>query len=142
MPSVGEGTGSVVRAAVTAGDVVSRVTLSGADGMEMFPATSVSVAVMALTPSFSGVVAVINQAPPVTVAVPIWVLPSSSVTVVPVVPRPLKTGRATLVMLSVLDDPLSDGASMSGVLGAVGAMVSRVTLSEADAAEMLPARSV
>lgn len=73
-----------------------------------------------MEPSVNGVVAVIDQAPPVTVAVPIVVTPSSNVTVSPVTPLPLKVGETTLVMLSVTDDPLSDDASTSGVLGGAG----------------------
>ena len=47
----------------------------------------------------------------------------------------------TLVMLSVLDTPLSDAAVISGALGAETA-VSIVTFNDAEAALTLPARSV
>ncbi len=39
---------------------------------------------------------------------------------------PVKTGVVLLVMLSVLDEPLSLALVMSGALGAIGAVVSRV----------------
>ena len=55
---------------------------------------------------------------------------------------PVKVGVVTLVMLSVLDTPLSDAASRSGADGAAGAMVSMVTGKAAEAALTLPATSV
>ena len=39
---------------------------------------------------------------------------------------PVKTGAVLLVMLSVLDDPVSEALLISGVLGAEGADVSSV----------------
>ena len=46
--------------------------------------------------------------------VPIAVVPSNRVTVAPASAMPVKVGKAMLVMLSVLDTPLSDAASRSG----------------------------
>ena len=57
-------------------------------------------------------------------------------------PEPVTVGAVTLVMLSVLDAPLSDAAAKSGADGAFGAVVSTVTLSDADVALVLPAMSV
>ena len=54
----------------------------------------------------------------------------------------MKVGVVTLVMLSVLETPLSDAAIRSGRLGAAGAVVSMVTTSAGDAILALPATSV
>ena len=61
---------------------------------------SVCVAVTTLAPLFSGVVAVIDQTPPVTVPVPIAAVPARRVTTAPSSPVPVTVGSATLVMLS------------------------------------------
>ena len=88
---------------------------------------------------------VIVQLPePSATLAPSIVVPSLSykVTVAPAsAPLPVKVGVVTLVMLSVFDEPLSEAAVRSGALGAAAA-VSIVTLSDADAALTLPARSV
>ena len=58
--------------------------------------------------------------------VPIAVVPSNKLTVLPASAVPVKVGLVTLVRLSVLDTPLSDAATRSGVVGAAGA-TSRMT---------------
>src|SRR4029077_18043097 len=55
---------------------------------------------------------------------------------------PVKVGAIMLVMLSMVDVPLSDTAARSGVPGAAGAVASIVTVRATEAALMLPARSV
>ena len=55
---------------------------------------------------------------------------------------PEKVGAVTLVMLSVLDIPVSDAVARSRFVGAAGAVVSMVTDNAADAALTLPAASV
>src|SRR6195952_5916394 len=70
------------------------------------------------------------------------VAPSNSVTVALASAVPANAGVVTLVMLSVLDAPVSDDASRSGAPGATGAAVSMVTASAAEAVLTLPARSV
>ena len=80
---------------------------------------------MAFSPSFSAVVAVIAQVPFVTTPLPMTVLPSSRVTVEPVSPVPVKLDRATLVMSSLSETPLS--LLSTRLPGAAGAAVSRVT---------------
>ena len=47
-------------------------------------------------------------------------------TVLPASAVPVKVGVVLLVMLSVLEDPVSEALVMSGVLGAEGADVSSV----------------
>jgi len=64
------------------------------------------------------------------------------VTVLPAAAVPVKVGVVTLVMLSVLEEPESLAAVMSGVSGAAGARVSIVMLKALDTAETLPAKSV
>ena len=61
--------------------LVPSVTFSAAETAEILPATSVCVAVMVLTLAASAVAAVIDHAPPITVPVPIVVVPSRSLTV-------------------------------------------------------------
>ena len=58
---------------------------------------------------------------PVAMPVPTTVVPSNRVTVLPASAVPVKVGMVTLVMLSVLDTPLSEAATRSGVAGAAGA---------------------
>src|SRR5437879_11139656 len=78
------------------------------------------------------------------IAVPSTVVPlvSNSVTVAPTsAPLPVNTGVVVLVMLSLLDDPVSVAAVMSGAEGAAAA-VSIVTARLAEATLVLPAMSV
>jgi hypothetical protein len=64
------------------------------------------------------------------------------VTTLPASAVPLKVGVVMLVRLSLLDDPESLPLLKSGVDGAVGEVVSIVTESADDAAEIFPAESV
>ena len=117
------------------------VTDSALDAALTLPATSVALAVMLWVP-FARVEAVMVHVPAVATPVPTAVVPSNRVTVLPVSAVPVKVGVVTLVMLSVLDTPLSDAATRSGADGAAGATVSMVTDKAADAALTLPATSV
>src|SRR5690349_7582103 len=105
-----------------AGATVSIVTDKACDGALTVPLLSFAVAVMVWMP-FANVVEVMVQAPVVAlaVAVPITVVPSYNVTVVPGVAVPVKLGRTVLVMLSVLETPVSDAVARSGVEGAATA---------------------
>ncbi len=123
-----------------AGAAVSIVRLNALVGVEVLPATSVSVAVSAWPPSMS-VGAVIDHAPLLTVAEPIAVAPSCSVTVSPLTPVPVSTGAAWLVMPSP-SAPLSLPAASAGMDGADGARVSMVRLNALVGVEVLPATSV
>ncbi len=58
------------------GIVVSRVTVSPPEGTETLPAMSVSVAESTLLPTDRGVVALTDQAPLLTVPLPMMALPS------------------------------------------------------------------
>ena len=95
------------------GATVSMVTDSALDAALTLPATSVALAVMLWTP-FARVEAAMVHVPPVATPVPITVVPSNKVTVLPASAVPVKVGVVTLVMLSVLDMPLSDAAVRSG----------------------------
>ena len=64
------------------------------------------------------------------------------VTVAPDSADPVSVGVVTFVSRSVDDDPLSLAALSVGAGGAVGAIVSMVTMMPADAGPRLPARSV
>ncbi len=55
---------------------------------------------------------------------------------------PVKVGVVSRVRLSELEEPVSLAGSRSGMLGAAGAVVSMVTASTVEAAEVLPAASV
>ena len=84
------------------------------------PARSVALALRLWTP-FARVEAATLHLPPVATPVPITVVPSNKVTVLPASAVPVKVGVAALVMLSVLDLPLSDAAVRSGADGPAGA---------------------
>ena len=106
------------------GAVVSIVIDKADDATLTLPAASVAFAVMLCTP-FARVELVIDQLPePSAVAVPIRVVPSNSVTVLFASAVPLNVGAVTLVILSVLELPLSDAAIRSDADGALGAIVS------------------
>src|SRR5437879_5134243 len=102
------------------GAVVSIVTDRAPDATLTFPAMSVtfSVAVMLCTPCVRVDVLTDQLPEPSAVALPIWVVPSNSLTVVFAAAVPLKVGLVTLVMLSLLEMPLSEAAMRSGVDGA------------------------
>lgn len=79
--------------------------------------------------------------PSVATFVPISVVPSNKLTVLPVAAVPVKVGAVILVILSVLDTPLSDAAMRSGRVG-VAMTVSMVTDKAPEATLTLPAASV
>src|SRR5688572_24256995 len=64
------------------------------------------------------------------------------VMVLPAPALPVNVGALTLVMLSLLELPLSLAIARSGVEGAVGGVMSMVIFSAAEAAETLPAASI
>jgi hypothetical protein len=103
------------------------VTASPDDADEVLPAASVALAVTVWLPEDS-VDEVIDQLPPVAVAVPSEVVPSVSynVTVLPLSAVPVKVGVVLLVMLSLFEVPVSVPLVMSGVEGALGAVWSSV----------------
>ncbi len=75
--------------------------------------------------------------------VPFDVAPSNNSTVLFASAVPLKVKLVVwLVILSVLDDPVSSADAKSGVEGTLGAVVSMVIESEGDDGDSLPARSV
>ena len=88
--------------------------------------------------------AVILQFPlPSTVTEP--TLPSTelvNVTVLLASAVPVKVGVLSLVLLSVLELPVSDAALKSGVLGVLGPLVSTLIAKALEADEVLPATSV
>ena len=95
---------------------------------------------MLCVPSGS-VLAVIDHVPPTAVVLPTTVVPSSNSTVDPASAEPEKVGVLTLVILSVVDEPLSLAAAKSGVV-MVGLVTSIVTVNAADAVPMFPAASL
>ena len=109
------------------GALVSMVNNKPDDAEETLPAASVALAVTVWLPS-DNVDELIDQLPPVAVAVPNAVVPSVSysVTVLPLSAVPVNVGVVLLVMLSVFDMPLSVPLERSGVEGALGAVVSSV----------------
>src|SRR5207253_2202554 len=124
-----ESVAAVMSGADGAAAVVSIVTARPAEAALVLPAMSVCLAVRVWLP-LDSVELVIDQLPePSAVAVPSTVVPlvSNSVTVAPAsAPLPVNTGVVLLVMLSVLDEPESVAAVMSGADGAA-AVVSMVT---------------
>src|SRR5207253_3018160 len=111
-----------------AGAALSIVTDRPPEAAPVLPAASVAVAVIVWLPEAS-VEAVMLQSPvPSALPLPTTVVPSVSysVMVLPASAVPVKVGVATLVRLSVLDEPESEAAARSGAKGAPGAVVSRV----------------
>ena len=80
--------------------------------------------------------------PPVAVPVPFETPSTRIVTVLPASAVPVKLGVVTLVMLSVLEEPLSLAAVKSGVDGAAGATLSCVMRDTSAGADSLPDASV
>ncbi len=122
------------------GGVVSTVIDKGLELTEVLPAMSVALAVMEWTPSAK--VISILQLPPVAVVVSLLVTPSKISTLEPAsaVPDKVKP-EVFLVMLSVLELPVSSAESKSGIEGAA-TVVSTVTDKLPEATEGLPAASV
>jgi hypothetical protein len=126
-----------------AGEVVSIVTDKADDATDVFPAASVALAVIELTPSGSALTAIVQLPLPSAVPVPINVEPArKSFTTAFASAVPLNVGVVLLVMLSVFDVPVSDAAARSGVEGADGAVVSTVIDKADDATDTFPAASV
>lgn len=115
-------------ATVTVGAVVSTVTDKEDEAVEVLPAKSVALAVIAWLPLLKADEVILQLPEPSAVAVPKTVVPSVSynLTVLLASAVPVKTGVVLLVMLSVLDAPVSVALVMSGVPGATGDDVSRV----------------
>jgi hypothetical protein len=123
--------------------LVLTVTESDGDAADVLPAGSVSVYVIAWTPSATAGVAVIVARPATQVPVPAETPSILSVTVLPVMHGIVNTGVVTEVMLSVFDAPESLAAVRSGAtVGVRGAVVSIVIDSAGEAADVLPAVSV
>ena len=120
--------------------MVSMVTARAADAALTLPATSVALAVMLWVPSARVEAAMVQFPVAVGDAGADRGRAVEQVTVLPASAVPVKVGVVMLVMLSVLDTPLSDAAARSGVDGAAGAMVSKVTAWLARGPR-LPARS-
>jgi len=80
--------------------------------------------------------------PPVATPEPTATPSLKIVTVLPASAVPVKVGVATLVMLSVFDEPLSEAAVRSGAEGAAGAAVSIVIDNPLEAGLAFPAASV
>jgi len=117
-----------------AGAEVSTVTLIVVEIDEMLPAASVALAVIECVPSLKALLGVKLQSPePSAAIVPSELPPSKTSTVLSASAVPLKVGVASLVIA------LSAGLVISGALGAV---VSIVTLIAAEAVEVLLAASV
>ena len=103
----------------TTGATLSIVTDKLPD-VDVLPATSVDLALKLCTPLVRLLAGMI-QLPPVTTADPSELVPSKSVTVVPFSPVPVSVGEVTLVILSLLETPLSLAAVSCGIDGVTGA---------------------
>ena len=68
--------------------------------------------------------------------------PVNNSTVLPASAVPVKVGVVSLVLLSVLEMPVSDEEARSGVEGGDGAVASTVIDKEADTLDTFPATSV
>jgi hypothetical protein len=144
---------SLVRLSVLDAPVSEAATRSGTDGATtelltiviesgdvaalVLPAASVAVAVMACVPWARAELVTVQLPLESAVAVPIWVEPANTLTVLPASAVPVKVGVVSVVTLSVLDEPVSDAAVRSGVETA-GAAASIWTVIADDAALVLP----
>jgi hypothetical protein len=125
------------------GTDVSTVMLVGAEAGLTFPAVSVAVAVRICPPSASELEGVKLQLPdPSAVVVPREVVPSNTSTTLLAVATPVKVGVLSLVILSMLDAPVSVAAVMSGAEGAPDGLVLIVMLRAAEAGLTFPAPSL
>src|SRR3954449_5506907 len=125
-----------------AGAAVSIMTERPPEAVPVLPAASVALAVIVWLPEDSADVAMLQLPLPSAVPLPTWLAPSNSVTVLFASAVPVKVGVATLVRLSVPDEPESEAVARSGVEGAAGAAVSMVTDRPPEAVPVLPAASV
>ena len=135
---------AVMSGALGAATLASMVMARPEDATLVLPAVSVALAVMVWAPAARAEVVMVQLPEPSAVPDPISVVPSVSysLTVALASAVPLKVGVVSLVMLSVLELPLSVPAVMSGALGAPGAVASMVTARPEDATLVLPAKSV
>jgi hypothetical protein len=85
-------------------------------GLVVLP--DVAVAVMFCVPCARTELVTVQLPLEFAVAVPIWVVPAYTVTVLATSAVPVKVGVVSLVMLSLADNPVSDAAVRSGVEGA------------------------
>ena len=127
------------------GTPVSTVRLNGAVVAPVLPAASVALKVMACGPSARSLPGVKLQLPwALTTAVPISLPSTSTCTVEPTSPVPLKVGRASLVLLPDVSVPVTGPISSTTLVttGTPGAAVSTVKAKTDEFAEALPAASV
>ena len=101
------------------GAVVSMVTLSAAEAVLRLPTASSALAVKAWLPLASVPVANDHAPPPSAVAVPIWVAPSNTSTVMPAVAIPVRVTWLTLVMPSPVVPLSGENEATVGVPGGV-----------------------
>src|SRR5690348_5603351 len=121
------------------GATVSTVTAYAAETAPVLPAASVAVAVKLCAPSASTAVAKLQAPVPLATALPMSVAPSNTLTVLLASAVPLSVSVFASVRWSPAV-PLS--GENAAIVGALGATVSTVTLSAAEAALVLPAASV
>src|ERR1700761_5660126 len=121
-----------------AGATVSTVTVRAAEAVLTLPATSTAFEVKAWLPSARVPVANVQAPLALAVAVPIWVAPSNTSTVLPATAVPARVRWLASVMPSPTV-PLS--GEKETTLGAAGATVSTVTVRAAEAVLTLPATS-
>src|SRR5471032_2095101 len=129
---------------VVVGVLVSMVTARPDETVLTLPAASVVFALSECTPGLNRLL-VMDQLPlPSATTLPSTLVPllSYSVTVEPASAVPLKVSVVTLVMLSLFEVPLSLALARSGVDGAAGANVSKLSAGVLPAPPLLPAVSV
>src|SRR3569833_951355 len=110
---------------VTVGATSTTVIARPDEAEDILPAASVAFAVIVRPPA-DNADDVIDQLPPVAVALPSTVVPSVSlsVTVLPASAVPVNVGVVLLVILSEFDAPVSLTLVISGIDGALGDEVS------------------
>lgn len=123
--------------ALGAAALVSIVTDNAPEALLLLPAESVALAVTECVPVPRAEVVTVHT-PPVAVPLPTAAGPSYTVTVAPDSAVPLKLGVASLVRLSVDDEPESEVLTRSGAEGAAGAVASQTNEVWAQADQLVP----
>ena len=124
------------------GAMLSTLIDSGEDAGPRLPMLSTTLAVMEWSPWPRTELVMVHVPLEFVVVLPIWVVPSNSLTVLPAAAVPVNVGVVSLVRLSVFDDPVSDADERSGAEG-VDIEPLLTLIARADEATLvLPAASV
>ena len=103
---------------------MSTVIERGEEAGLVLPAASIEVAVMPCVPWVRDELVTVQLPFASATALPIWIEPANTMTVLPEAAVPMKVGVLLLVTLSLFSEPVSESAVMSGVEGGPAAVES------------------